>query len=55
MIKKNCGTCVESRKTGDTTVYCKLYGIIISRKYERECHRFLKGEKDADKVPQQEG
>lgn len=55
MIKKVCGTCAESRKKGLNTVYCKLYGIYIRKDHECRYHHFLKGEKDADKIPQPEG
>lgn len=53
-IVKNCGTCAESRKNGSNTVYCRLYGIYISKTHERNCHRFFRGKEGADNAKGQD-
>ena len=36
---RNCGNCADARKHGiGSQVYCRFYGIPISRNYDR-CHR----------------
>lgn len=38
---KRCGNCLESRKYGEKSVYCVLYGIVIRK--DHSC-RYHKGE-----------